>query len=747
MFMKTKKFLSIMLAVLMLTSLASLCVCAESEPIAKVVEFLNAPSQYTNGAAYGMDAEGTLSGKMVSLGNFGGYVIYEFNEPVKNSDNHAYGVDFIVSGNAFNAALTTQEPGQVWVSQDGKSWYALAGSEHYEDETVWDYSLTYQKYEAKKCTFTDSLGDSGTVSPAAYPLAENYPTVNIPEDNLTLSGVLLRKQRTASTSNGIQTSFGYTDALKKSSSSAPCNPYKENPVNNCFDGQFDISWAVDKNGFGVQLDSVKYIKVQTATFIDGAMFGEKSTEVSAIMRADEAESGFKKTSVPQSITVDGKEIQLESGRDYYETSVDGEFDVEVKTDANVYINNAYGTSRHFDSETDKGIIRVIVQSDDCLPLIYYINTGKGKAKTEITLSDTEKEIELGKTSIISAYTNNGEEVTFSSSDESIITVDRNGKITSKAVGEAYVIAAAESGRSEKCKVTVVEPAEAVTATVTFSVSGGINPVQKHEITVSSDEAEKYGFEVADKDHNGVKVDGVTVFDVIAAAHMELYGDAFAQNPDKYLIMGSSFITKAFSQNAASTGFIVNGVMPNDGIYNPDFYGCTGYACDTATVKDGDDISYFFYQDTKFWSDYYSWFDCDEYTVNAGDTLTVNLNGYCAMYYGINEWQTILDNYAEPLGGINVYAYIGGEKVLLGTADKNGNADISFPTEGEYIIFAEGVTKDESPIIVPYAGVSVAPQQNVMPDTFCGWVKYIWNTIINRFIKFFDFHFGWICGKG
>ncbi len=286
-----------------------------------------------------------------------------------------------------------------------------------------------------------------------------------------------------------------------------------------------------------------------------------------------------------------------------------------------------------------------------------------------------------------------------------------------------------------------------TVNVTFSVCGNDMAFQKYVLCVKSGTAEKFGYETAEKDHNGIEIDGVTVFDVIVAAHEKLYGEWFISNPENYLVMNSGFITKAFSQNAASTGFIVNGVMPNDGIYNPDFYGCTSYACDTAQVKDGDDISYFFYQDTKFWSDYYSWFDCNEYTVNAEDTLTVNLNGYCAVYYGINEWQTILDNYAEALEDINIYTYINGEKVLLGTTDKNGNGDISFTKEGEYIIFAEGKTKDESPIITPYSTVIVNAPQNVKPDSLLGWVKYIWSIINNIFLKFLDFHFGWICKKG
>lgn len=742
--MKTRRIISVLLVVIILISVSPFSVLADDETrIAKVIGYLNAPSQYTNNPSYGINIDATLDGKVVSLGNFGGYAIYEFNEPVLNSSDHAYGIDFMIEGNAFNANYTTQEPGQVWVSQDGENWFALAGSEHYEDETVWDYSLTYSKAEERKCSFKDSLGDSGTVSPAPYPLSENYPTVVIPEDEITLSGILLKKQRTASTANGIQTSFGYVDTLKGSTDSVPCNPYCENSAENGRDGQFDISWAVDKNGFGIQLDWIKYVKVQTATFIDSGMFGEKSTEISTLKLADKSEKNIGKTPVPDSIAVDGKMLDLNGGNTCFEVSVDGEFDIDVMTDANVYINNLYGSSRNFNAKTEKGIVRIIVQSGDNSPLIYYINTGKGKPKTEITLSENEKEIKLGNTSYISAVTNNGERISWSSSDEKIASVDENGRITANAVGEAYIIAAAESGRSEKCRVTVTEPAEPVCVNVYFSVSGDI-PVQKHTMAVRSDTAEKYGYNVAENDHNGIEIAEVTVFDVIVASHEELYGEDFRQNPENYLVMTSSFITKAFGQKAASSGFIVNGVMPNDGISNADFNSCTGYACDTARVNDGDSISYFFYKDTKFFSDYYSWFDSDEYSTNAEESLTVNLKGYCAMEHGINEWQTILEHYAEPLRAMKIYANINGEKVFLGTTDKKGNAEICFSEEGEYLIFAEGTTEDDSPIITPYASVIVSPKQDSgKPKKFREWIKGVWNKIKNWFVKVFNFLFGWI----
>lgn len=738
--MKIKRIISVLLAVLMLTSVVSFFAFAEGEThIAKVTEYLNAPSQYTNNSAFGINIDGTLDGKVTSLGNFGGYVVYEFNEPVLNSDRHAYGVDFTVSGNAFNAALTTQEPGQVWVSQDGKSWYALAGSEHYENETVWNYSITYSKLEDRKCTYTDSLGDSGTVSPAQYPLSENYPTVIIPENDLTLTGVLLKKQRTPSMNNGIQTSFGYVDTHKNSGTSP--NPYCDNHVSDGRDGQFDISWAVDKNGFGVELDWIKYVKVQTATFIDGAMYGEKSTEISSVALAEESENSIAKTPAPEYISVDGKELDLTNGNTCFDVAVDGGFEVNVGSDANVYINNAYGNSRYFDYKTDKGIVRIIVQADNCEPLIYYINTGKSESQTEITLSETEIEIELGSTASLSAETNNGEKISWSSSDESIAAVDSNGTVTAKGEGKAYIIATAESGKAKRCAVTVVKPVEPVCVTVSFSMSDGDNRVAKHEINVSSDIAEKYGYETAKKDHNGIDIDGVTVFDVIVASHEEIYGDAFRTNPEKYLIMGSSFIMKAYEKNAASSGFTVNGVMPNDGIYNTNYNSCTGYACDTATVSDGDDVTYFFYQDSRFFSDYYTWFGSDSYSINANETLKVNLKGYCAMTNGINEWQTILDKYAEPLRNVNIYIDYNGEKKLVGTTDKKGNAKLKLPGEGEYVIYSEGETKDGTPIITGYATVTVNPVQK--PHGFVEWVKYIFNSIKNFFVKVFDFLFGWI----
>ena len=178
-----------------------------------LVAFLPAAGQFVNeganssgwGGAFTKKNANTLKGIVegyvstgVSLGSFGGYVVMDFGAPAKDANGkvtggifndaaNAYGVDFTLYGNAMG---TWAEPGCVQVSQDGSTWYTLAGSLHYQtptytvaaDETVtdedgnvlpgyktvtvsksgaiWNYSVTYEN----PVPDDDSLatGESGT---------------------------------------------------------------------------------------------------------------------------------------------------------------------------------------------------------------------------------------------------------------------------------------------------------------------------------------------------------------------------------------------------------------------------------------------------------------------------------------------------------------------------------------------------------------------------------------------------------
>ena len=180
-----------------------------------LVAFLPAPGQFVNeganssgwGGAFTKKNANTLKGIVegyvstgVSLGSFGGYVVMDFGEPAKdatgkvtggifNDAANAYGVDFTLYGNAMG---TWAEPGCVQVSEDGETWYTLAGSLHYQtptytvatDETVtetdeeghplsdfktitvsksgaiWNYSVTYTNPVAENDTL--ATGESGT---------------------------------------------------------------------------------------------------------------------------------------------------------------------------------------------------------------------------------------------------------------------------------------------------------------------------------------------------------------------------------------------------------------------------------------------------------------------------------------------------------------------------------------------------------------------------------------------------------
>ncbi len=730
-----KKTISILIAIIMVLSCISVTAFAEGAIDARVKEYLAAPSQYTNNPMFGAKIDGTLSGKATttSLGNFGGYVIYEFNNKIENSDKHRYGIDFMISGNAFNAAATTQEPGQVWVSQDGTAWYALAGSEHYEDETNWDYSVTYQKTKTNTSTYVDSLGESGNVcSRSPYPLKANYPTVDFDENSLTLSGILLRKNLTPSTANGILTSFGYVDALSWKMSDLPVNPYVENPQQNAKDGQFDISWAVDKDGMPIHLDWVKYVKVQTATFIDGGAFGEKSTEINCVNLASDEDFTNDKTNVE--ITVNGKKVEFDSNSFAKLDDLGKGVDVKVNAEnSNIYINNERTDEKLFAEAPAKGLVRVIVQTGDGEAQIFMLDVSSALPESELKLSESSLEIQKYESAQLKA---NLKDVTWTSSNEEIAYVDKDGRVYTISEGTATITATSPKGQTAECVVTVLPKKNAETVSVTFSVSDGTIIIAPEALEVEAGIAKAYGYQVASVDHNGNRVEGATVMDAIVAAHKAYYGDEFTRSTaENYLDMSSSFIRKSFGRSTSACGFTVNGTMPNDGIINPSYGTPTGYACDTATIADGDSISYFFYQDTRYYSDMFAEFSSDNYTVSAGKKLKVNIKGYSLMEHGLSDIDTVRANYMTNLKDVDIYLYENGELKKLATTDKKGNAKIKFTEEGEYTLVAvRSSGSEEEPTVVAYSKVTVTAKKDLF---IVRMFKAVYNFIVKVINKIFD----------
>jgi hypothetical protein len=264
----------------------------------------------------GMESEG------VSLGTGGGYVQYEFETPITNSAVNTYGVDFIVYGNAFDG---NSEAGSVQVSNDGDTWYELAGSRYYNDDTQRNVDVSYRidpnstdiDYQfasvggiihpwdtffandtspwpqyAPKSAGGENYGiASGVRGP--YPPATKTPSFvdyTPGSDPITYHSVTLIEGSFTTS----EFSFGYADVTANGG-----GPYDEaqNPYNNKGTGGdgFDLSWAVDTDGNPVVLSEAKYIRIYTASALDpndptsfvlpqGAV-GEISTEVCGVFRA------------------------------------------------------------------------------------------------------------------------------------------------------------------------------------------------------------------------------------------------------------------------------------------------------------------------------------------------------------------------------------------------------------------------------------------------------------------------------
>ena len=81
----------------------------------------------------------------VSLGMAGGYIQFDMGtRPIMNDAKNRYGIDFIVYGNAF---VGNPEAASVMVSNDGETWYTLAGSRHYMSDTKWNQKISYVRIE------------------------------------------------------------------------------------------------------------------------------------------------------------------------------------------------------------------------------------------------------------------------------------------------------------------------------------------------------------------------------------------------------------------------------------------------------------------------------------------------------------------------------------------------------------------------------------------------------------------------
>lgn len=242
--------------------------------VTTLFEFNPAPGQFINKAPGNLASAEGIVGKtgMVSLGAWGGYVVYGFDHSVPNKE----GNDIDVTGNAL---AEWSEPGIIYVMVDDNgneqpddTWYELAGSEFGKTDGTYmrDYEVTYFRPESadNDVAWKDNKGNTGFVKKNSFHRQAYYPEW-ITADSYTLKGSWLQTKVDPSRPTYVVSlpyDWGYSD----------------NKTEAAGGGKVDISNAVDATGNKVSLKAIDFIKIQTGVLADGGWLGEVSTEVTGI---------------------------------------------------------------------------------------------------------------------------------------------------------------------------------------------------------------------------------------------------------------------------------------------------------------------------------------------------------------------------------------------------------------------------------------------------------------------------------
>ena len=400
--------------------------------------YLPAPAQFVNegvttggwGDAY--DSTGTTlkgtSATGVSLGFFGGYAVYEFENPIADDPTHPYGADFIVYGNAF---WNNSEAGCIQVSQGPDDngnweWYDIAGSMYYTKSTP-NASIKFTNpnpNEDKGITTagaTSTLADvsydltvNGTTTPGTvtkntfhnhswFPLNANYfaasgsraamakvdefsfvsRTLNSDSitGTLTFTGTLLNNY--PGTGKTDQIGFGYCDVHpnKTLGGTIAYNPYQTFTSSSDYDTKvagtsggdpIDIAWAVKSNGTPAKLGSIKYVRIYTGMAQMNGIFGEISTEVCGVAACTGTGTGAAGKTL--TIKKDLTSYKPESG--WSKSLTPGAWTIKSSA-SNVYINGArVDASSGYSLTVESGkTYQIITQNGTESPIVAVV-TGK-----------------------------------------------------------------------------------------------------------------------------------------------------------------------------------------------------------------------------------------------------------------------------------------------------------------------------------------------------------------------------------
>jgi len=266
------------------------------DAVFNLVEYFPSPGQHINIESLGTpQAAQRISENVsasVSLGSFGGYIVLGFDDGCVNHPQNPYGIDFTIFGNAFSGS---SEPGVIWVMKDENrnglpddTWYEIAGSSYFHSSMVSNYEVTYYKTGTRDVLWKDMNGKTGVLQANNFNLQEYYPSFEYfpqyPPDSVSFSGTLLNHVIDDVNEGEIKLlppAFGYADTHSRKQGidlSLPDNP-NTGEVEGAGGSPVDISWAVDTAGQYLEIDTIHFIKIVSASLATAGWLGEISTDV------------------------------------------------------------------------------------------------------------------------------------------------------------------------------------------------------------------------------------------------------------------------------------------------------------------------------------------------------------------------------------------------------------------------------------------------------------------------------------
>ncbi|MBD8387260.1 hypothetical protein [Dysgonomonas sp. BGC7] len=276
-----------------------------SKWISKIIEYRPAPGQFINEYSFnstnrvrqeygwGLQSSGEniVGGKSantlgtgISLGAWGGYVIYSFDHSIVNKE----GYDFVIFQNSRNA-----EPGIVQVSYDKNGnglpddeWYEIYGSWHNDKSTIKDYKISYKNPN----NYTDAINIDyvGNDKTGIYYAAQgtnqwapecghsghSHWPIWIKNETIEFTGTLI--DWTFASAN-LSNSYGYA---KAGAGGTDFSVAADGDVDTASSNKMDLDWARRLDGSSINLKRVDFVRIYTG-IIDYSTpaTGEKSTEV------------------------------------------------------------------------------------------------------------------------------------------------------------------------------------------------------------------------------------------------------------------------------------------------------------------------------------------------------------------------------------------------------------------------------------------------------------------------------------